>query len=98
MPNYLTDEHKASVKALVEKISLEIVKKIIEEGDHSELDFSGLYELQDHLGDYSIGDFGISYPDNSSTSISQMILDLADEKDRENEKETNDQDPWMLGQ
>ena len=96
MSNYLTNEHKASIKALIEKISLDIMKKITEEGDLSAPDFSALYELQDHLGDYSIGDFGISYPDNSNRSVKQMILDL-DAKSDDKQDSENEKDPWNLG-
>ena len=99
MSNYLTHEHKEEIKALIQKISLDIVKQITEEGDLSAQDFSALYELQDHLGDYSIGVFGIVYPDDSSSSVKQMILDLdaksTDKRDNENE---NEKDPWNLGE
>ena len=95
MSSYLTHKHKARIKALIEKIALDIVKQITEEGNQSEPHFSALYELQDHLGDYLIGDFGITYPDNSNRSVEQMILDLDAKNKKENKKE---KDPWNLGE
>ena len=97
MSSYLTHEHKARIKAFIEKITLDIVKQITEEGNQSEQDFSALYELQYHLGDYLIGDFGITYPDNSNRSVEQMILDLDAKKEKEKEKE-KEKDPWNLGE
>ena len=97
MSNYLTHKHKARIKALIEKIALDIVKQITEEADQSEQDFSALYELQDHLGDYSIGDFGIAYPDNSNRPVEQMILDLDSKNKKEKEKE-KEKDPRNLGE
>lgn len=100
MSNYLTHKHKARIKALIEKIALDIVKQITEEGDLSAQDFSALYELQDHLGDYSIGDFGITYPDESNRSVKQMILDL-DAKSSNKQNSVNEhekKDPWNLGE